>query len=117
MVFELRRRIVEICLAARVEVVVVELAEGLVDLPHASANARLSCLFITTSRFGRIAVAPTAEKRITHDASPHKHESPRNPGRNRKASPHAPPRRFRATIAHRHEIGRASCRERVCQYV
>src|SRR3546814_2801191 len=52
LVFELRRRIVEICLAARVEVVVVELAEGLVDLPHASANARLSCLFITTSRFG-----------------------------------------------------------------
>src|SRR3546814_13737973 len=64
---------------------------------------RSSCLFITTSRFGRIAVAPTAEKRITHDASPHKHESPRHPGRNRKASPHAPPRRFRATIAHRHD--------------
>src|SRR3546814_3427571 len=60
-------------------------------------------LFITTSRVGRIAVAPTAEKRITHDASPHKHESPRHPGRNRKASPHAPPRRFRATIAHRHD--------------
>src|SRR3546814_2874104 len=75
LVFELRRRIVEICLAARVEVVVVELAEGLVDLPHASANARLSCLFITTSRFGRIAVAPTAEKRITHDARSEEHTS------------------------------------------